>query len=46
MAKKLETEEVKTYPKVFVTVDGEHELIARDDVQAAAFENAGLKEKE
>jgi hypothetical protein len=44
MAKK--TEEVKTYPKVFVTVDGEHELIARDDVQAAAFENAGLKEKE
>jgi hypothetical protein len=46
MAKKLETEEVKAYPKVFVTVDGEHELIARDDVQAAAFESAGLKEKE
>jgi hypothetical protein len=46
MAKNLGAEEVKAYPKVFVTVDGVHELIARDDVQAAAFENAGLKEKE
>jgi hypothetical protein len=35
------------FPKTFIAeIDGEHELIARDDVQAAAFENAGLKEKE
>lgn len=46
MAKKnVEVEEVK-YHKIFVTEDGEHELIARDDVQEAAFKNAGLKEKE
>jgi hypothetical protein len=45
LAKKLEKLE---YPKTFIAeVDGEvHELIARDDVQSAAFENAGLKEKE
>lgn len=46
MAKKLEKEEVRAYPKTFVTEDGEHELVARDEVQAAAFEKAGLKEKE
>lgn len=45
MAKKVEIEKVE-FPKTFVTKDGEHELIARDDVQAAAFEKAGLKEKE
>ena len=45
MAKKVEKEEVK-FPKTFVTEDGEHELIARDDIQAAAFEKAGLKAKE
>jgi hypothetical protein len=43
LAKKLEKLE---YPKTFVTADGEHELIARDEVQAAAFEKEGLKEKE
>ena len=32
--------------KVFVSEDGKHELIARDEVQEAAFKNAGLKEKE
>lgn len=49
MAKKLEKEEVKVFPKVFVAVvDGEeHELVARDEVQAAAFaKQEGLKEKE
>jgi hypothetical protein len=48
MAKKLE-KEVKEFPKVFIAiVDGEeHELIARDEIQAAAFEKQeGLKEKE
>lgn len=30
--------------KVFVTKEGE-KLIARDDVQAAAFKKAGLKEE-
>lgn len=44
MAKK-QVEEVK-FPKVFITEDGEHELIARDDIQESAFKNAGLKEKE
>jgi hypothetical protein len=47
MAKK--EKEAKEYPKVFIAiVDGEeHELIARDEVQAAAFEKQeGLKEKE
>jgi hypothetical protein len=43
MAKKVE--EVKEFPKVFVTEDGQ-ELIARDDIQEAAFKNAGLKVKE
>lgn len=45
MAKKAQVEETK-FPKIFVTEDGEHELIARDEVQEAAFQNAGLKEKE
>lgn len=44
MAKKVVEE--PQFPKVYVTEDGEHELIARDDVQAAAFEKGGLKEKE
>lgn len=47
MAAKKQVEEPK-FPKtfVFVTEEGdEQELIARDDTQAAAFENAGLKEK-
>lgn len=30
--------------RVFVSKDGE-KLIARDDIQAAAFEKAGLKEE-
>lgn len=34
----------KKYPIAFVTEDGE-KLIARDDVQAAAFVKAGLKEE-
>ncbi|WP_275677141.1 hypothetical protein [Neobacillus drentensis] len=44
MAKK---EEVKEYPKVFVIeVEGvQHELIARDDIQAEAFRSQGFKEK-
>lgn len=46
MAKKLEKADEVKFPKVFVTEDGEHELIARDDVQEAAFRNTGLKEKE
>lgn len=37
--------EEKTFPMVFVAENGE-EVIARDEVQAAAFKNAGLKEKE
>lgn len=45
MAKKVEKQ---SFPRTFIAeIDGEtHELIARDEVQAAAFENAGLKEKE
>jgi hypothetical protein len=41
MAKK---EEVKEYPKTFVIeVNGEvHELIARDDVQAEAFQTTRI----
>lgn len=42
MAKKPEEKE---YPQVFVNKDGV-ELTARDEVQAAAFKNVGLKEKE
>lgn len=42
--KKVEKEVV--FPKTFVTENGEHELIARDEVQAAAFKKSGLKEKE
>jgi hypothetical protein len=37
-------EEVKEYPKVFVAENGE-KIVARDEVQAAAFKNAGLKEE-
>lgn len=37
--------EKKEYPKTFVAENGE-EIIARDEIQAAAFKNAGLKEKE
>lgn len=44
MVKKV-VKEGKEFPIVFVTEDGEHELIARDDVQAAAFKKNGLKEK-
>lgn len=45
MVKKVVKEE-KEFPIVFSTDDGKHELVARDDVQAAAFKKAGLKEKE
>lgn len=41
MAKKVEEKE---YPKTFVTENGE-KVVARDEVQAAAFKNAGLKEE-
>jgi hypothetical protein len=37
-------DEVKEYPKTFVAENGET-VIARDEIQAAAFKNAGLKEK-
>lgn len=43
MAKKEVKE--REFPISFVTEDGE-QLIARDEVQAAAFKKAGLKEKE
>jgi hypothetical protein len=43
MAAKKETE--KKYPLTFVTEDGKNTLVARDEVQAAAFKNAGMKEK-
>jgi hypothetical protein len=43
MAKKVE-EKVDVYPKVFVAENGE-KVIARDEVQAAAFKNAGLEEE-
>lgn len=46
MAKKAVEVEGKEFPKVFVTKDGDRELVARDEIQAAAFKNAGLKEKE
>lgn len=42
MAKQVEKEE---YPKTFVAENG-GEVVARNDVQEAAFKNAGLKEKE
>jgi very-short-patch-repair endonuclease len=47
MAKKMVEIEVE-FPKVYIIeVDGEsHELVARDDVQAAAFEKQGFKVKE
>lgn len=45
MAKKNEEQLEKEFPKTFVNEDGV-ELVARDEVQAAAFKNAGLKEKE
>lgn len=44
MGKKVELEE-KEFPKTFVSEEG-HELVARDEIQAAAFKNQGLKEKE
>lgn len=37
--------EKEEYPKVFVAENGE-EVVARNEVQAAAFKNAKLKEKE
>jgi hypothetical protein len=46
MAKKALEVEEKDFPKTFVTEDGERELVARDEIQAAAFKKAGLKEKE
>lgn len=45
MAKK-EVKEERKFPITFVTDDEKHELVARDDVQAAAFEKFGLKVKE
>jgi hypothetical protein len=46
MAKNQKEVEVKEFPKTFVNKDGEHQLLARDELQAAAFVKAGLKEKE
>jgi len=43
MAKKVELEE-KEFPKTFIAENGE-KIVARDEVQAAAFKNAGLKEE-
>lgn len=43
---KKEVKEERKFPITFVTDDGKHELVARDDVQAAAFKKSGLKEKE
>lgn len=37
--------EKEEYPKTFVAENGET-VVARNDIQAAAFKNAGLKEKE
>lgn len=45
MAKKNEDQLEKEFPKVFVSEEG-LEISARDEVQAAAFKNVGLKEKE
>lgn len=46
MAKKAQEVEITEYPITFVTEDGKHELVARDETQSAAFEKAGLKKKE
>lgn len=40
--KEVEKEE---YPKAFIAENGE-EVTARNEIQAAAFKNVGLKEKE
>lgn len=45
MARRTQEVEEKEFPKAFVTEAGE-ELVARDEIQAAAFEKTGLKEKE
>lgn len=45
MAVKKEVVVEKEYPVVFVSEKGD-ELHARDEIQAAAFEKAGLKVKE
>lgn len=45
MATKTKEVVEQEFPKVFVTEDGKHELIARDEVMEAAFKKQGLKEK-
>lgn len=43
MAKRVEVEE-KKFPLVFVAENG-NKVAAQNDIQAAAFANAGLKEE-